>query len=171
MTNYGTLQYLLDEKDYSIPMQKALRLFIDGELSHIVLAKEMSTLGKSVEELHTEALDVIIDFVEQILDDDILTEEEMDTLRLLKLYFKVREGDFLKQHKEQEIENILTRQLDTIFRDNKVDKDEALHKVNLQELFGLSYDQFLQFERTAVERAIESGADIKELDTFYRNDN
>ena len=41
-------------------------------------------------------------------------------------------------------------------------------KVDLQELFGLSYDQFLLFEQEAVEYALKQGADITNLDTFYR---
>lgn len=45
---------------------------------------------------------------------------------------------------------------------------EALMKVDLQELFGLSYDQFLKFEQNAVKQALENGAEIKNLDTFYK---
>lgn len=64
--------------------------------------------------------------------------------------------------------NKVGQQLNLICQDNQVDMKEALMKVDLQELFGLSYDQFLKFEQNAVKQALENGAVIKNLDTFYK---
>lgn len=50
--------------------------------------------------------------------------------------------------------------------DNEVDLRESIHKVNLQEIFDLSYDQFEKFKETEVIRALERGADISKLDTI-----
>ena len=162
------IQNLLERHRYSDAMNAALRLFSDGNTSPIDLKKMISEYTTSSEKLRWEAVDVIIDYVELILEDNILSPDEMHILRLMKLYFRVQEGDFLKQHKEEQIEHILCRQLELIYQDKQVDSNESVMKVDLQELFGLSYDQFLQFEHMAVEQALKNGADIKDLDTFYR---
>lgn len=64
--------------------------------------------------------------------------------------------------------NKVGQQLNLICQDNQVDMKESLMNVDLQELFGLSYDQFLKFEQNAVKQALENGAEIKNLDTFYK---
>lgn len=162
------IQNLLERKSYSNAMNEALRLFADGNTSPILLKQKINENGITQDTLRWEAVDVIIDYVELILEDNILSSEEMQILRMMKLYFRVKEGDFLKQHKDEIIEHILTRQLELIYRDKCVDIYESLMKVELQELFGLSYDQFLQFEQMAVEEALNNGADIGDLDTFYK---
>ncbi len=162
------IRTLLEQHQYSDAMNAALRLFSDGNTSSIALKEKIKEYGSTIDKLRWEALDVIVDYIELILEDNILSTEEMKTLRLMKLYFRVQEGDFLKQHKEEQIEHVLYRQLELIYQDNHVDRRESLMKVELQELFGLSYDQFLKFEQKAVEDALKNGADIKDLDTFYK---
>ena len=162
------IQNLLKNHRYSYPMTAALRALSEGNTSPLLLKDIIKEYRTTADKLRWEAVDVIIDFVELILEDNVLSSEEMHTLRMMKLYFRVQEGDFLKQHKEAQIEHILGRQLSLIYQDNRVDKEEALMKVDLQELFGLSYDQFLKFEQNAVKQALENGAEIKNLDTFYK---
>ena len=45
-------------------------------------------------------------------------------------------------------------------------RQEALQKVNLQEIFGLSYDEFLSLNNDAAMEALEEGADLADVDTF-----
>lgn len=161
------IQNLLEHHRYSSAMTAALRVLSEGITSPLLLKDIIKEHRVTADNLRWEAVDVIIDYVELILDDNNLSAEEMNTLRMMKMYFHVQEGDFLKQHKEVQIEHILCRQLSLIYQDNKVDNVESLMKVDLQELFGLSYDQFLMFERKAVEQALRNGADIMNLDTFY----
>ena len=149
-------------------MTEALALFSSGNLSPLALKEKLKEHGSSVENLRWEAVDVIVDYVELALEDNILSQEEMHTLRMMKLYFRVKEGDFLKQHKETQIEQIICRQLEFIYQDNQVNTQESLMKVDLQELFGLSYDQFLKFERKALEQALCNGADIVEKKQHIR---
>ena len=158
---------LSERHKYSDAMNAALILLSKGDTSPITLRNKLAEYGTSSDSIRWEAVDVIIDYVELILEDNILTQEEMHTLRMMKLYFNIQEGDFLKQHKEKQIEDILYRQLKLIYQDKQVDHQESLMKVELQELFGLGYDQFLKFERKAVEQALRNGADINNLDTFY----
>lgn|GEM_PF-883926 len=160
------IQNLIEQHNYSEAMTEALALFSSGNLSPLALKEKLKEHGSSVENLRWEAVDVIVDYVELALEDNILSQEEMHTLRMMKLFFRVKEGDFLKQHKETQIEQIICRQLALIYQDNQVNTQESLMKVDLQELFGLSYDQFLKFERKALEQALCNGADIKNLDTF-----
>ena len=59
-------------------------------------------------------------------------------------------------------------QLHNIQSDNVVDKTEALMKVDLQEMFGLSYDQFLKIENEVSKESISKGAKPFDLDTFIK---
>lgn len=163
------IQTLLERHQYSKAMNVALNLFSEGNTSLFLLTEKIKGYGTTVDDLRLEAIDVIIDYVELILEDNVLSKEEMHTLRMMKLYFRIQEGDFLSQHKEKQIEHILCRQLELIYQDKQVDSNEAIMKVDLQELFSLSYDQFLKFENTAVAKALKNGAEIRNLDTFYIN--
>ena len=159
---------LLDGKIYKEPLQEVLRLFAKGNTSPLSVRDVLKEYGIGVDDLHDESINVILDYVNLILDDHIITKQEMDTLRKLKMLLHIKEGDFIEAHKEEDIENILRREFELIYQDKNVDNNEAAMKVDLQELFGLSYDQFLLFEQEAVEYALKQGADITNLDTFYR---
>lgn len=98
-----------------------------------------------------------------ILDDHIVSESERFNIEILKKYFRIKEGDFYT-HRYSEIENILHRQFERIYSDNDVNLEEAIHKVALQEVFDLSYDQFEEFKQNEISRAIEQGADATTLD-------
>ena len=51
---------------------------------------------------------------------------------------------------------------------NKIDGNESSFKVDLQELFDLSYDQFLEFIDKEVNEALQRGASLNDLDTVYK---
>ena len=159
---------LLEKKNYSEHMQEVLRLFVHGNTPSFEIRETLKKRNVGVEDLHNEAINVIFDFVNLILDDHIITKQEMDELRKLKMILHIKEGDFIAAHKEEDIEKILHKEFKLIYSDKAVDKNEAAMKVDLQELFGLSYDQFLFFEQEVVEYALKQGADVTNLDTFYR---
>lgn len=161
------IQTLFERHQYSDAMNAALRLFAEGKISTLVLNQNAKAYGITLDDLRLEAVDVIIDYIELILEDNALSAEEMNTLRMMKLFFHIQEGDFVNQHKEKQIAHILYRQLELMYQDKKVDRKEAMMKVELQELFGLSYDQFLLLEQDVVETALKNGANLKDLDTFY----
>ncbi len=92
--------------------------------------------------LRDDLLDVIIAYINVILDDDFVTSNEAENVKFLKLFFKIKEGDFYK-YKFGQIEKMLDRQFEHMYQDNRINTEEALQKVELQELFDLSYDQFL----------------------------
>ncbi len=98
-----------------------------------------------------------------ILNDHIISGNEKFNVELLKKYFNIKEGDFYKI-RYQEVEYILHRQFERIYQDNAVSKEEALGKVDLQDIFDLSYDQFEEFKEKEIRRALNQGADIAGLD-------
>ena len=85
----------------------------------------------------------------------------------LKLFLKIKEGDFYSYGKEYVVKKILTQQLQKMYEDGYIDSKQALMKVDLQNLFGLSYDQFLTIVNEVAKESIEMGANIKDLDTFF----
>ena len=123
---------------------------------------------KKLDDIKEELLDVLIVYINLILNDHVITENELRNIQYLKLIFKIQEGDFYK-YRFDEIDDILNRQFFRMYRnDDKVDETEALHKVSLQKLFDLSYDQLLKFKEKEIIAALERGADIRDLDTVYK---
>lgn len=119
---------------------------------------------KKIEDIKEELLDLLIIYINLILNDHIISDNEKHNVGLLKKHFKIKEGDFYS-HRHQEVEDILHRQLERIYLDNQVNFEEAIHSVELQGLFNLSYDQFEEFREQEVRRAISLGANISTLDT------
>ncbi len=117
-----------------------------------------------IEEIKEELLDLLTVYINLILNDHIITDNEKRNIGLLKIYFKIKEGDFYN-NRYYEVEDILNRQFERLYIDNKIDREEAIYNVELQELFDLSYDQFDEFKEKVVCNALERGADITDLDT------
>jgi hypothetical protein len=121
---------------------------------------------RTITDIKDELLDIVLNYINIILNDNYLTQKELNNVRLLKLFFKIKERDFYK-YRYDEIKEILHKQLSLIYRnDNRIDEAEALYKVDLQELFSLSYDQFLEFANEEDIIAIEKGANVTDLDTI-----
>jgi len=117
-----------------------------------------------VEGIKPEVLDMLLAYIDFILRDNVITDSEAANFKLLKKFFKIKEGDFYK-YRHANIENLLDRQFERIYADNRIDNEEALYKVGLQELFDLSYDQFLELVNKEVTSALKRGANPDELDT------
>lgn len=118
-------------------------------------------------DIKDETLDLLLVYINLVLNDNIITENEAGNVKILKRIFKIKEGDFYK-YRYHEVEEILTRQFERIYSDNRIDADEALLKVELQELFDLSYDQFLDLVNEEVKAALNRGASLGDLDTFLK---
>ena len=119
---------------------------------------------QKIQAIKKELLDLLIVYINLILKDRIITEEEKRSIELLKIYFKIREGDF-KRLRLDAVEDTLSRQFQILYADNKIDSEEALYNVDLQDLFDLSYDQFDKIKEKEVRRALDQGANITDLDT------
>ena len=129
-------------------------------LSAVLKEHAIANIGDIKEEL----LDLLIIYINLVLNDHIISENESRNIKLLKTYFQIKEGDFYDL-RHAEIEDILQRQFERLYLDDRIDRREALHNVSLQEIFDLSYDQFDEFKEFEVRKALERGADISNLDT------
>lgn len=154
---------------YPERIQKILQLVIENKMRISDLESVLSDIKvKRINDLKESLTEVLVDYANLCLEDSILTQAEMQNFRTLKRFFKIQEGDFYKCHKERDVKEILTLQLEKIQSDKVVDISEALMKTDLQEMFGLSYDQFLEIENKVAKKSLKNGANIIDLDTFIK---
>jgi hypothetical protein len=119
---------------------------------------------RKIQDIKIELLDLLIKYADCILEDDIISDSEKRNFDFLKLFFRIKEGDFLK-YKSSEIKKILQKQFERLYADNYIDMREAKHNVLLQDIFDLSYAQLDTIKEKFVIQSIEQGADIINLDT------
>lgn len=105
-------------------------------------------------------LDLLLDYLQIILDDHALSDEEQKDFGLLKILFKIEEGDFYRLRYTQ-TKQIINEHLKWVFADGVVSPDEALESVNLQSMFSLSYDQYYDFEKHFVGSLPQQKEEIK----------
>ena len=122
---------------------------------------------KRIEDIKEELLDLILVYINLILNDNVITENEAANVKILKRVFRIKEGDFYNQ-RYYEVEDVLNRQFERIYSDNQIDTEEAVLKVGLQELFDLSYDQFLELVDLEVKASLYRGGDLSDLDTVFK---
>lgn len=140
-------------------------LIYNDKLSRQTLNNILNEYGfGSLRDIKQDLLDLVISYIDLILDDHILTDTEHNNIKRLKLYFDINEGDFYKYRKTA-IGAILGKEFWRMYQNNKIDSAEAMQNAGLQELFDLSHDQFDGFKETVVREALERGADITDLDT------
>lgn len=162
------IEYAIENLKFSDNMVEILKMIREYGFDPMPIRSFLNSKKLSISDIKDESLGLLVDYARFCLEDNHLSEIEMNNVRMLKLILKVREGDFLKHGKENCIKEILGYQLKRMFEDNEIDYKESLEKVSLQEFFGLSYDQYLSFEHKIVENAISNGADIHKLDTFIK---
>lgn len=136
---------LIARQNYPEVIKAALQLIIDGQMNSIALDKVLETKGiRRITDIKEKTLDVLLDYADIILEDDILTQEELTNLRMLKLFFRIEEGDFQKNNKFARVENIIIHQLEKLYADNILEYQEELHQSDLQGVFGLGHDEYMK---------------------------
>lgn len=162
---YRTFEIILSIKTFSNYISDIVEIIYNGSLNPENLKTILDDYKiKNIRNINEELLDLIIVYINLALNDHVISQNERKNIEFLKTYFKIREGDFFaKRHSE--IEDILQRQFERQYSDNKIDNLESVHSVYLQEIFDLSYDQFDKFKEREIINALERGADITELDT------
>ena len=123
---------------------------------------------KSIKDYKENSISLIMYYIYNALNDNKLSKAEKANIKFLKIALEIGEGDFVKNKDiKTEVANIIKIQLRLIYiDDDKIDGQESLHKVDLQEIFGLSYDEFLVFDKFEALLAIQRGAKLEELDTI-----
>lgn len=138
-----TAQELITRKEYPEVIKAALQLVVEGQMSSLALDKVLAEKGiRRITDIKEKTLDVLLDYADIILEDDVLTSDELKNLKMLKLFFRIEEGDFQKNNKFARVESIIVRQLEKLYADNILDEQEALHQSDLQGVFGLGYDEY-----------------------------
>ena len=139
-----TARELITRNNYPEVINEALQLIIDGQMNSIALDKLLKEKGiRRITDIKEKTLDVLLDYADIILEDDILTQEELTNLKMLKLFFRIEEGDFQKNNKFARVENIIIHQMEKLYADNILDDQEALHQSDLQGVFGLGYNEYM----------------------------
>lgn len=168
-TLQDTVKKMMATKKYTDKINALLKLVADNKMNMSDLEATLAEFKiKRVTDLKDQLINVVLDYINICIEDNVLTQREMQDFRMLKHFFRIQDGDFIRCHKGQEIKHILIAQLHNIQSDNIVDKTEALMKVDLQEMFGLSYDQFLKIENEVSKESIKNGANPFDLDTFIK---
>lgn len=92
-----------------------------------------------------DLLDLLLDYANIILDDHAISEKEYHDFGLLKILFKIKEGDFYRFRYKQ-IEQVVHSHLAYILQDGTISLEGAMTSVDLQSMFSLSEDQYEEFE-------------------------
>ena len=124
---------------------------------------------ETLQSFKINSLKLVIATAKVSLKDNIISEDEIKSIRFLKLLLDIKEGDFMKDNTiAKEVSIIIKNQVELMFSDDeKIDNDESIQKVNLQEIFGLSYDEFAELTNESAIAAWDRGSDIIDLDTYF----
>jgi len=137
-----------------------------NEVDRTTFKELIKKYNLAYKEIKEELMDIILSYARIILQDGVISNEEIFNLKYLKRLFKIPEGDFYNLRYD-EIREIVEDQLNKIYVDGTIDKNEAVHKVMLQELFDLNYDQMLELVNPVAQAALRKGAILEELDTYF----
>jgi HNH endonuclease len=163
--SFGTI---LTIESFSSYVNEIVELIYTNELDRPNLELVLKQYQiKYVEDIKEEILDMLLVYINLVLNDGVITENEAGNIKLLKRFFKIKEGDFYNLRYD-EVDEVLNRQLERLYLDDKIDEAESLYKVGLQELFDLSYDQFLEFSNKQDKAALQRGATLPALDTVFK---
>lgn len=158
---------LISTHHYSKVMLETLNLIFTDKMNSWDLNKCLSDNQMSINDIKNETLSLVIDYAKVVLEDGIITSDEMRVIKMLKLFYRIQEGEFFEYGKKEDVTEILLEQIRKLYSDNLIDKSEAVVKTQLQELFGLCYEDFLEINNIAAQEAMERGADISNLDTVF----
>lgn len=111
-------------------------------------------------------INLIFEYVRDALEDNVLTATEKENIKFLKLLFRIQEGDFYL-HNEVDVKASIALQMTRIYQDSFISDEEALLKVDLQEIFDLSFDQMNEYSKGLANVLIKEGADPLRLDVFF----
>ena len=164
---FNSIRQLSETKHYSDAVNEILSAVLQKKsVSTVLFLEYIDDHGIQLKDIKGQTMDVILDYAELILEDDYLSAVEIQNIRILRNFFCIEDGEFLEYGKRGRVESILIEQLEKLYADNKIDKEEMLHKSELQGLFGLGYDDYQEIVNKVAIEAYSRGADIRNLDTY-----
>jgi hypothetical protein len=99
-------------------------------------------------------LDILLAYVRTVLQHGPLSPDDRANIAQLKTILQIREGAFYL-HRAAEVSALLQDQMEVTLADDMIDDAEDLQQVALQEIFDLSYDDYLMLVRRPVDAAWE----------------
>jgi hypothetical protein len=130
------------------------RLISAGELGPGAVQEVTRHLSEKPGALREELLDILMLAIREALKDHRLATEERELISQLKRLFQIREGDFYRLRRS-DLQATLQAETRRLLIDEQIDTVEALHQVELQALFDLSYDQYLEVTRNEVSAIVD----------------
>lgn len=161
----SAINQLCETHSYSEEIRELLNMILHGK-STIHFYDYLEDKNLELTHIKGQAMEVVLDYAKLILEDDVLSKDEIFYIRYLRRFFNIEDGEFLEYGKRERVEAILIEQLEKLYADNKIDKEEMLHKSELQGLFGLGYDDYQEIVNKVAIEAYSRGADMKDLDTY-----
>lgn len=144
-----TATRFLERRDVSGPVVEVIR-----QLQHEDPLEITEAVGpETAEDAKDDATAFLLLAVRDAVSDHALTEEEVRALTHVKRIFRIEEGDFLNLH-EKEVADLLSEELERLLEDWKIDPDEATHKVKLQDVLDLSYDEFVKLTAPEIDKVV-----------------
>lgn len=138
---------------WSAVMTEVLQTIIERQWSTMQMREIMATyrVKEGSAAYKQECVDVAIKYVEACLEDDELTQAEINGMTLLKRMLGIEEGDFYKYGKKDQVKALIAKQLNRMYQDGEISKEDEVTKVELQGLFNLSYREFEAIEHEVEE--------------------
>jgi hypothetical protein len=138
----------------------------EGNITISVVEKSRLDFDTNYSIAKVDFLHFIFEYIRIALKDDILSTEEKEVIGFFKRIFKIIPGDFIF-HTKNQVENVIKYQLSKMYDDNYITPEESLLKIDLQELFDLSFDQMNEYSKSEATVSLKQGADIEDLDVFF----
>ena len=150
-------------------LDKICHLISQGIASREQAARVIESYKVNPEVAKIEFLHLVFAYIKIALEDDVLTPEEKNDIKFLKVLFRIQPGEFLFNNKF-DVEETIRYHLAKIYKDDFVSEDEAELKSGLQEIFDLSFDEMNDYAKSEAADAIRRGTDVKELDVVFTYD-
>lgn len=136
------------------PIGRIATALARGELGTESLKWTIDGQGESEEGWFRKGLlDLVLSYIQSSALEGVISDQCRRNIHLLKLCLGIREGEFFSE-RPAEVAAVLGEQLDYILDDLQIDNAEDLYQVELQAVFDLSYDHYLQLTRSAFERSL-----------------
>jgi hypothetical protein len=126
------------------PLADIVEILADVGPSRVAVDEVFKGLGKrAAARLSNALLDLLLFYVDFCLGDHELTTDEKLNIKHIKILFHIKEGQLYDLRRDA-IKELLRVEMHRIMEDNQIDCIEDLHEVELQAVFDLSYDQYLE---------------------------
>lgn len=137
------IAHLLQTHSYNEKVVKILSLIVEDKMNSLARDEKLAEMGiRRISDIKEYTPDIVLDYIDYCLEDNAISDDEFRNAKLLKIFLGISEGDFVKNHREKRMKEIISKQISLVFADNKVDYEEILHMESIQGLFDLSYNQF-----------------------------